>query len=140
MRIFLALLLISGALFALEEFQIEDQFGKPLVVDKQTRYLIIATTKENGKQMQSFLDTKEPGFLERKNAVYISDIRAAPSFVVSVFMKPAFKRYGFRMGLLEDDALAEKLPLKPGKITLMKLDNLKEQKVLHLESLKVQEL
>lgn len=101
----------------------ENQHSQPLVVNDETQKIIIAYTKEAGEVVRNFLEQNE-GYLEQNNAIYLTDVSAVPSFVMSMFMMPSFKKYDFEMGLVRDKAVANSLPREGGKLTIIELDNL----------------
>ena len=70
------------------------------------------------------------GYLEEKQAVYLADVSSAPSLAMSLFMKPALKKYHFNVGLIEDEKIAEILPKVEEKTTVIRLEN------MHIKSIK----
>lgn len=101
----------------------ENQHSQPLVVNDETQKIIIAYTKEAGEVVRNFLAQNE-GYLEQNSAIYLTDVSAVPSFVMSMFMMPSFKKYDFEMGLVRDEVVANSLPTEGGKLTIIELDNL----------------
>ena len=124
-------LLLSGVLLAdilkvNDKFpfpSFSDQFEKKLAITPQTKEIIISFSKKNGKAVKAFLVTHK-GYLKERQAVYLADVTSAPSLAMSLFMKPALKKYDFSVGLIEDDDIAEKLPKVEGKTTVIELEKL----------------
>ena len=108
-------------IFPFDHFK--DQFEKKLSITSQTKEIIISFSKKNGKAVKAFLESHK-GYLKERQAVYLADMTSAPSLAISLFMKPALKKYDFKVGLIEDDAIAEKLPKMEGKTTVIRLDNM----------------
>ncbi len=100
-----------------------DQFEKKLTVTPQTKEIIISFSKKNGKAVKAFLESRK-GYLKQRDAIYLADVTSAPSIAMSLFMKPALKKYDFSVGLIEDDAMAERLPKMEGKTTVIRLDKM----------------
>jgi len=51
-------------------------------------------------------------------------VTSAPSIAMSLFMKPALKKYDFSVGLIEDDEIAGRLPKVEGKTTVIRLEKM----------------
>ncbi len=100
-----------------------DQFEKKLTVTPQTKEIIISFSKKNGTEVKAFLESHK-GYLKQRHAIYLADVTSAPSIAMSLFMKPALKKYDFSVGLIEDDAMAERLPKMEGKTTVIRLDKM----------------
>jgi len=100
-----------------------DQFEKKLTISSQTKEIIISFSKKNGTEVKAFLESHK-GYLKQRHAVYLADVTSAPSIAMSLFMKPALKKYDFSVGLIEDDAIADRLPRKEGKTTVIHLDKM----------------
>ncbi len=139
----LCVLFLSAALFAtglrvgttISPLELQDQFEKKVVANKETRFLLIATTKEHGKQIDKFLVSKGgDSYLLDKKMIYISDLTAAPSFVVNTFMLPKFKKYTYPIGLLREDSQREILPILDSKISFVTLENMVIQKIEYFDT------
>jgi hypothetical protein len=118
----------------LSSFKIADQFDKELTIKNSTKKLIVAFSKEKATQIKDFLYAN-PNYLESQNAIYISDVSSAPSFVTSMFMIPKFKDYPFSMGLIRDEDIAKRFPKKEGLITIIHLNDTVVTKIEYRKSL-----
>jgi len=131
MKITILLLFLSGISFAnvlkvgdiFPSNHFSDQFEKKLAITSQTKEIIISFSKKNGKAVKAFLENHK-GYLKERQAVYLADMTSAPSLAISLFMKPALKKYGFSVGLIEDDEIAERLPKVEGKTTVISLEKM----------------
>ena len=131
MKTALVFLCLSGALLAdvlkvndtFPFTHFKDQFEKKLTVNSQTKEIIISFSKKNGTEVKAFLESHK-GYLKQRHAVYLADVTSAPSIAMSLFMKPALKKYDFSVGLIEDDDIAERLPKVEGKSTVIRLEKL----------------
>ena len=137
MKITVIFLLLYGVLFAdvlkvKDKFPYDsfsDQFEKKLAITPQTKEIIISFSKKNGKAVKAFLQTHK-GYLKKRQAVYLADVSSVPSLIMSLFMKPALKKYDFSVGLIEDEEIAEILPNVEGKTTVIRLEK------MHIKSIK----
>jgi len=102
---------------------VKDQFEKDVALNSTTKQIIVAFTREQGNQMKEFLDA-HPTYLSDNNALYFMDTTQVPSFVMSMFMMPKFKKYTYPIGIVNEESDAGYLPKQEGKITVISLENL----------------
>ena len=114
--------------------KLKDQFEKEVVINAQTKQIIIAFTKAQGETMKAFLETN-PHYLNDNNALYMMDATEVPSVIMSMFMMPKFKKYGYSVGLVEDKQTAQTLPKQNDKLTVLSLDNLRITQIDFKEAL-----
>ena len=114
--------------------KLKDQFEKEVVINAQTKQIIIAFTKAQGETMKAFLETN-PNYLSDHNALYMMDATEVPSVIMSMFMMPKFKKYGYAVGLVEDKQTAQTLPKQNDKLTVLSLDNLRITQIDFKEAL-----
>ena len=142
MKITILLLFLSGILFAnvlkigdiFPSNHFSDQFEKKLAITSQTKEIIISFSKKNGKAVKAFLENNK-GYLKERQAVYLADMTSAPSLAISLFMKPALKKYEFSVGLIEDDEIAERLPKVEGKTTVISLEKMSIKSIKFVDRL-----
>lgn len=142
MKITVLFLLFCGVLFAdvlkvKDTFPYDsfsDQFEKKLAITPQTKKIIISFSKANGKAVKNFLQSHK-GYLEEKQAVYLADVSSAPSLAMSLFMKPALKKYDFSVGLIEEEKIAEIFPKVEGKSTVISLEKMVIKSIKFVDSL-----
>lgn len=113
----------------------KDQFEKELVITKDTKEIIAVFSKDSGEKVKEFLDNNS-GYLKKNSSVYIADMSQVPSFVMSFFMMPKFKKYNYTMGLIADEKKAEYFPQQEDKITVIKLNNFKVEKIDFVDKVK----
>jgi hypothetical protein len=114
--------------------KLKDQFEKEVVINAQTKQIIIAFTKAQGETMKAFLETN-PNYLSDHNALYMMDATEVPGVIMSMFMMPKFKKYGYSVGLVEDKQTAQTLPKQNDKLTVLSLDNLRITQIDFKEAL-----
>ena len=142
MKIVVMFLLLYGAVFAdvlkvKDKFPYDsfsDQFEKKLAITPQTKEIIISFSKKNGKAVKAFLQTHK-GYLEKRQAVYLADVSSVPSLAMSLFMKPALQKNNFRVGLIEDEKIAEILPKVEGKTTVIHLEKMYIKSIKFIDKL-----
>lgn len=124
----------------LEPVTFQDQFEKPLPIEQSTRLIVLSTSKGNGKQVHTIIESLPEGFLEKEGILCLTDLSSAPSLITSLFMTPKFKKYTYRLGMIQEDALADTLPKKKNYITLITLDQMKVTAIDYVEKLEKKHL
>ena len=103
-------------------FELADQFEKKHTVNADVKTMIVSFEKDTSAGINEFLSTKEKGFLEANNTVFIADISGMPSLITSFFALPKMKKYNYNILLIYDEN--EKRFLKQEeKLTVYKLEN-----------------
>jgi len=105
------------------QLSFENQHEEQLLIDNDTKKVIIAFSKESGAIVKDFLDQND-GYLQQNSAIYLVDVSRVPSLVMSMFMMPSFRKYDFEMGLIKDKIFADSLPRQGSNLTIIELDNL----------------
>lgn len=142
MKITVIFLLLYGILFAdvlkvKDKFPYDsfsDQFDKKLDITPQTKEIIISFSKKNGKAVKAFLQTHK-GYLKKNQALYLADVSSVPSLAMSLFMKPALQKNNFRVGLIEDEEIANILPKVEGKTTVIRLEKMYIKSIKFMDKL-----
>jgi hypothetical protein len=114
---------------------VKDQFEKTMSIDSSVKKIILSFTKENGEIVKSFLE-QNPNYLKDNNIKYLADLSGAPSFVLSWFMMPKFKKYNYSMGIVTDENKLKNIPRQNEKITIITLNNLKITNIEFVSNLK----
>ena len=110
--------IISGE--TLIPLNLVDQFDNKLEV-KPNATLIISFQKSVSSEIQAFIDTKPKHYLEQNNILYISDMSAAPTFMIKLFGIPKMKKFDYKVALIYDDVVADKIQREEDKITVIRL-------------------
>ena len=124
------MLLLPFGLFAqiLEEgvtiqpLVIKDQFEKNMLIEAETKQILIAFTKEQGEIIKTVLEAN-PNYLRDNKALYLMDASSVPGLVMSMFMLPKFKKYSYAVGLLEKEQDVAYFPKKENSLTIVSLNN-----------------
>jgi hypothetical protein len=114
---------------------IQDQFEKDVKIDNNTKKIIFSFSRDNGKIVKEFFDANKD-YLKNNNTLYIADMSEAPSFVLSWFMMPKFKKYDYSMGLVKDENKLNNIPRENKKITVITLENKKITNIEFVTNLK----
>jgi len=101
-----------------------DQFDNKVEI-KNNATLIISFQKSVSSKIQAFIDAKPKHYLEDNNILYISDMSAAPTFMIKLFGLPKMKKFDYKVALIYDDAVADKIQREDDKITVIKLKRAK---------------
>jgi hypothetical protein len=139
----LLLALIATALFSseiklndkLRVFVLPDQFGTYHTVDRHTKTIIVSFEKDTGKDVNTFLASKNPNYLKEHSAVFIANISEMPALITRMFAMPKLKKYKHTILLInnEDD---DRFSAKEEKITIYKLENSVVKKIYYISSAK----
>ncbi len=106
-----------------------DQFDNKLEVKPNTT-LIISFQKSVSSEIQAYIDSKPKHYLEDNNILYISDMSAAPTFMIKLFGIPKMKKFDYKVALIYDDTVADKIQREDDKITVIKL---KRDKIIDIQ-------
>ena len=136
--IFFALSLLSGETLKVGErfpaVTFMNQFDQKITIQKETKQFIVVFSKDDGEKIKRALE-QNPHYLEQNKALYGADLSEAPSLVISMFMKPKFKKYKYSMILIEDSEQAKLFPRLKDKITVISLDSMMIKKIEFKETL-----
>lgn len=103
-------------------FELADQFEKKHTVNADVKTMIVSFEKDTSAGINEFLSTKEKGFLENNNAVFIADISGMPSLITSFFALPKMKKYNYNILLIYDEN-EKRFLKKEERLTVYKLEN-----------------
>ena len=141
-KFFVALLLVTS-LFSneiqvnqkLRVFALPDQFGVYHTVDRHTTTMIVSFEKDTGKDVNTFLASKDSNYLKKNSAVFIANISKMPAIITRMFAMPKLKKYKHTILLVnnEDD---DRFSAKEEKITIYKLENSVVKKIYYISSAK----
>jgi hypothetical protein len=103
-------------------FELADQFENKQTVNADVKTIIFSAEKTTSAGLNEFLSSKEKGFLEKNNTVFIADISGMPSVISYLFALPKMKKYNYNVLLIqeEDD---KRFSTKEEKLTVYKLEN-----------------
>ncbi|RYA22301.1 hypothetical protein CRU96_13855 [Malaciobacter halophilus] len=126
------LLIFSLIIFAYSEelsindeissFSLANQFNQKKTIDSNINILIVSFEKNTGKEVNEFLEEKNPNFLENHNAVFIANISGMPMFITKMFALPKMRKYKHEILLIYDEK-ENRFKAKEGMSTLYRLEN-----------------
>ena len=136
MKIFLFILLSFSILFAqatigkpLPVVNLVDQFDNKVEI-RSDATLIVSFQKSVSSEIQAYLASKPKHYLKQNNILYISDMSAAPTFMIKLFGIPKMKKFDYKVALIYDDAVADKIQREDNKITVI---TLKKYKIVDIQ-------
>lgn len=136
--IFLSGFFLTSTTFAnnleLEAQVLYDQHGEFINLTPETRWLVFSHDKDGGAWTKEALDKLEITNLEELGGIYLADISKMPSLITKMFAMPKMKKYAFKMAIDKDGSISENLPRLDGRVTLIKLDNLKAVRIKQVGS------
>ncbi|MEE8312780.1 MAG: FAD/FMN-containing dehydrogenase [Myxococcota bacterium] len=138
----LALLLGAAAVGAqtlavgsrIEGFSLRDQHGQAHEVRADTRAILFIRGMKAGGVGKAALEDSQGGLLAQAGAVYIADVSPMPALIRRVIAIPRMRRRGYPILLDRDGSQTASFPSVEDSATLLVLDRLRIQQVLHLDS------
>lgn len=91
-----------------ENLTLKDQFDQEYTIDKKSKKLLFAFSKDNGHIIKEFMENKPSDYLLQKDITFIADISAMPSFIASWFAIPDMKKSKYPILLIKDEELSVK--------------------------------
>jgi len=113
-----------------------DQFDNKIEI-RSDATLIVSFQKSVSSKIQAYLASKPKHYLKQNNILYVSDMSDAPSFMIKLFGIPKMKKFDYKVALIYDDAIADKIQREEDKITIMKL---KKHKVVDIQFVSAKDL
>lgn len=113
-------------------FTLEDQHGERHAVDGSVEVVLFSRDMEGGELLKEGLAEVAPGYLAARKAVYVADISAMPGMVARMFAIPAMRDRPYPMLLDRDGETTARLPDVAGQATLIVLDRLTVQRIIHV--------
>jgi hypothetical protein len=136
----LSAMLMADAAFAehytvgdeIEVFTLEDQHGESRTVDASVRVILFSRDMDGGDFLKEGLADVAPEYLNGKKAVYVADISGMPGLIATMFAIPAMRDRPYSMLLDRDGETTARLPDVEGQATLIFLDRLTVQRIVHV--------
>jgi len=126
------ILLLSLVLYAFSQellvnekisnFSLTNQFDEKKTIDEKVQIIIVSFEKGTGKEVNEFLEEKNPDFLKNHNAVFIANISGMPMFITKMFALPKMRKYKHEILLIYDEK-ENRFKAKEGMSTLYRLEN-----------------
>lgn len=106
-----------------------DQHDKELAVDAKTKIVLFSRDQAGNKVVNKALEGTPATFLPERGAVYAADISGMPGIITKMFALPKMRGYPYSVLLDRDASLTKALPAKEGHVTLLRLNQLKVEKI-----------
>ncbi|AXH16280.1 hypothetical protein [Malaciobacter mytili] len=106
----------------IQNFSLANQFDEKRTITNNIQTIIVSFEKDTGKEINEFLNEKQPDFLQKHNAVFIANISGMPMFVTKMFALPKMRSYKHEILLIYDEN-DKRFIAKEGNSTLYKLEN-----------------
>ena len=114
-------------------FSLEDQHGKKVSMQPDTRLVIFAADKAASDLANEVLGNEKEGVLGRLQAVYLADISGMPALVTRMFALPAMRALPFPIGLAREAGVLAELPRQKGAVSVIHLADGKVASVDHAQ-------
>ncbi len=110
---------------SLGSITLNDQFEKSHNINKNTKKIIVAFSKDMAHLCNDYFDTQPQAYLSENNTQFIADVSSAPSLIRSLFIMPGLKDFKHTVLLLEDKNIAAtyKASLSAEKIIVVYVEN-----------------
>ncbi|AXH11027.1 hypothetical protein CP960_10905 [Malaciobacter halophilus] len=106
----------------ISNFSLANQFDEKKTIDEKVQTIIVSFEKGTGKEVNEFLEEKNPDFLENHNAIFIANISGMPMFITKMFALPKMKNYKHEILLIYDEK-DNRFKAKEGMSTLYELED-----------------
>lgn len=106
-----------------------DQHDKVLAVDAKTKIVLFSRDQAGNKIVNKALEGTPASFLPERGAVYAADISGMPGIITKMFALPKMRGYPYSVLLDRDATVTKALPAKEGHVTLLRLNELKVEKI-----------
>jgi hypothetical protein len=113
-------------------FTLEDQHGKSRTVDASAKVILFSRDMEGGDLLKQGLGEVDREYLNSRGAVYVADISRMPGLIAAMFAIPAMRDRPYSMLLDRDGKTTARLPDTKGQATLVFLDRLTVQRIVHV--------
>ena len=112
---------------SLEKVSLNDQFEKLHKIEKGTKTVIFAFSKDSAHTCNNYFVTKPATYLQDNHTQFIADVSAAPSLIRSLFIMPGLKDFKHTVLVLDNKSVA--LEFRAGvdteKIVVVSVNDLK---------------
>ena len=131
MKWILAALLMAGHLAvaapllpgeSLPTISLKDQHDKPLPIAPDTRLVFFAAEMDASRLMAKALEALPAATLQDKKAIYIADISSMPGLISTMAALPKMQKAPYRIALVRFEKEGERMPRKPGAVTVLTVD------------------
>ncbi len=106
----------------INNFSLVDQFDKVHTVNSDVKTILVSFEKGTGADVNQFLSSKNPDFLQNNHAVFIANISDMPSIITKMFALPKMKKYKHSILLIYDES-DKRFLQEEEKTTVYKLEN-----------------
>ena len=121
----------------LSDLSLKDQNGNLHSIDKDTKKVVFAFSKNVGHSCNKFFATKGESYLKDNKIQFVADLSKAPSIIRSMFILPGLKDFKHIVLIIDDEKVSANY--KPAehadKIVVVNLNNQKITSIKYLDSI-----
>jgi len=121
----------------LSDLSLKDQNGNLHSIDKDTKKVVFAFSKDVGHSCNEFFATKGESYLKDNKIQFVADLSKAPSIIRSMFILPGLKDFKHIVLIIDDEKVSANY--KPAentdKIVVVNLNNQKITSIKYLDSI-----
>jgi hypothetical protein len=106
----------------ISNFSLTDQFDRIHTINSEVSTIIVCFQKDTRELTNDFLSSKSTNFLQKKHAVFVSNISSTPIIITKLFTIPKLRDYKYDI-LLTNDENNIKFLKQENKITIYSILN-----------------
>jgi hypothetical protein len=111
LKILILSILYSSIIFAsslkvhdkISNFSLTDQFDRIHTINNEVSTIIVCFQKDTRELTNDFLSSKDTDFLQKKHAVFLSNISSTPIIITKLFTIPKLRDYKYDILLIYDE-------------------------------------
>jgi len=116
--------------------KIKNQFNKSIQISSETKTVLFSNSKSSSKKLNSFLKNRSGDFMKNHRTHFIADVSGMPFLISKFFALPKMRKFPYDVLLISDSKNANFIPKKNGKLTVIKLTNLKVNSISFVNTTK----
>jgi len=138
-KVFAALLFVGLAQTAcgLDSFtamELEDQWGKPTLLDKQVKLVLFSHHKKGGQWVKTGLESLQLSDLKARHWLYVADISGMPKMISRMFALPKMRKYTFPVALVKNSELVAAWPKQKQQVSVYQVEALTIKQIRYFDS------
>lgn len=109
----------------IDPISLQDQHDITSSIDESTKLILFTTGMKGGKVIRKAIDDKEPDYLGKRNAIFLSNISGMPGLIAKAFALPSMRKHKYSIVLDKEGKVTEKFPSQSNSTTIVQLEKLK---------------
>lgn len=127
---------VGSSITMLNDYEYETPKGYMMKIPPKSKLILVAFEKDTAKTVNDYLKMQEKYYIQKNNAVFISDISNMPKIITHMFALPKMKKFEHLIYLQYSGKFEKLVPHKDDKITLLKIKEGKITDISYVKSTK----